>query len=138
MSAFAINNKRRLPFRGYAKRSWTHPQWGVRSKVGILGVVAILGSVLALAAVRAVGDASAAAHSPSASLSGSAFRDVNADGVRTVATEPGQSGITVNVVCVSDPGADGVAGTADDLYSSAVSTITGANGGYSFAGLPAI
>ncbi len=63
------------------------------------------------------------------SLGDTVWFDVNANGVQEVG-EPGIPGVSVTLTWF---GADGVPGTDDDVT---LTTTTGANGGYSFTGLP--
>lgn len=81
-----------------------------------------------------------------ASISGNVFQDFNSNGVRDTAltianagttggsvgaaVDVGLTGVNVTVRCVTGLGADGVLGTADDVYTTYPTVVTDSNGDY--------
>jgi hypothetical protein len=108
----------------------------------------LLATLLASAAPTAYADP---VPGPGTALSGTVFRDFNANGVRDqgrnidnagnasnsnagtspLAEDTAVSGVTVTAYCVTGLGADGLPGTIDDLITSFGPVTTGADGNYS-------
>ncbi len=100
--------------------------------IGVAGAavgVSSIGSPGASAVLTSVGTVSGGGYS--ATPRSGVFRDYNANGSWD-AGEPGQGGIDVTAVCVSDEGAS--TSSVDDVYTPATTSTTAENGSYSLTG----